>query len=104
VEGDDDVERRMDAHYGHRTSDYHLRPRKPRDYSRLFVTRDDTGYDSLAAAQMSLKQGLRSFGNDGVAAVRKELQQLHDDQVIAPHVASTLTPEEKKGALGYLIF
>jgi hypothetical protein len=36
----DDVERGMDAQHGHRTSDYHLRPRKARDYSHLFVTRD----------------------------------------------------------------
>ena len=29
-------------------------------------------------AQMSMKKGLRVFGEEGYAAVRKEMQQLHD--------------------------
>ena len=44
------------------------------------------------------------FGKDGVAAVKKEMQQLHDHKVMAAKHSSDLTPEQKQQALAYLMF
>jgi hypothetical protein len=44
------------------------------------------------------------FGKDGVAAVKKEMLQLHDRKVMAPKQAKELTPAQKKEALAYLMF
>jgi hypothetical protein len=59
---------------------------------------------SLATAQMSMKKGLKMFGEGGVAAVRGEMQQLHDRKVMEPKHTRDLTPEELREALGYLMF
>jgi hypothetical protein len=53
---------------------------------------------------MSLKRGLKVFGDDGVAAVKKEMLQLHDRKVMAPKHVTDLTPEQKREALAYLMF
>ena len=54
--------------------------------------------------QYTLKKGLQVFGPPGVEAVYKELQQLHECNVGEPRDASTLSPMQKKNALGYLMF
>ena len=54
--------------------------------------------------QYTLKKGLQVFGPPGVEAVYKELQQLHERKVSEPRDASTLSPRQKKNALGYLMF
>ena len=54
--------------------------------------------------QYTLKKGLQVFGPPGVEAVYKELQQLHERKVGEPRDASTLSPAQKKNALGYLMF
>jgi hypothetical protein len=41
--------------------------------------------------QHSLKKGIKAFGNAGIEAVLKELQQLHDRKVLEPKNAATLT-------------
>ena len=51
-----------------------------------------------------MKKGLEVFGDDGVAAVRKELQQLHDRKVGMPELWGALSREEKSKALNYLMF
>ena len=38
----------------------------------------------LGTPQMSLKTGLRTFGTDGMKAVKKEMKQLHDWEVMIP--------------------
>ena len=53
---------------------------------------------------MSLKVGLRTFGDDGVKAVEKEMRQLHDRGVMAPVHKKCLTHEQRKEALAYLMF
>ena len=86
-----------------------MRQRKKRDYSHLFI---ETVYKEelhdnespLATVQMSMKKGIQMFGQDGVAAVKKEMQQLHDRKVMAAKHSSDLTPEQKKQALAYLMF
>jgi hypothetical protein len=101
IVGVDDIARNLDDRYGQRLGHYNLRPRKAPDYCHLFVNAAET---SIATAQVSLHQGLRLFGDAGVEAVRKELKQLHEREVIVPHRASSLTTEEKKKVLSYLIF
>ena len=45
---------------------------------------------------MNMKQGLKMFGEVGVEAVRKEMQQLHDRKVMIARNACKLTREQKK--------
>ena len=54
--------------------------------------------------QMSMKKGLKMFGEGGYAAVKKEMQQLHDRKVMQPVSRKDLSQEQKKEALGYLMF
>ena len=78
---------------------YNLRPQRPRDYSHLHVTLEET-----AMTQFSMKRGIKEFGEPGVQAVLKELQQLHDRKVLEPRKPETMTREEKRAALHYLMF
>ena len=43
-------------------------------------------------AQMSMKKGLKIFGEQGYAAVKKEMQQLHDRKVMQPINRKDLSP------------
>ena len=54
--------------------------------------------------QMSMKRGIKLFREDGVAAVRKEMQQMHDRKVMTVKHSTELTPKQKKEALAYLMF
>ena len=55
--------------------------------------------------QHTLKRGLKEYGEDGVNAVLKELQQFHDRKVVTPRDPSLLSSKEKnKAALQYLMF
>ena len=58
----------------------------------------------LETPQMSLKAGLRTFGDDGMKAVEKEMYQLHDRNVMMPVHKQCLTPEQRKEVLAYLMF
>jgi hypothetical protein len=51
-----------------------------------------------------MKKRIKLFGQDGVAAVKKEMLQLHERQVMAPKHVKELTPEQKQEALAYLMF
>ena len=70
----------------------------------------EVGYDQnevlrhTVLTQYTLKKGLQVFGPPGVEAVYKELQQLHQRKVGEPRDASTLSPTQKRNALGYLMF
>ena len=94
-----DVEHEMDAKYGPRTNNYDLRPRKLRNYSHLHAT-----LDHFSLTQYNLKHGLEVFGNEGILAVKKELQQLHERDVLIPVHASNLGIEMRRQALPYLMF
>jgi hypothetical protein len=74
-----DINARMDATYGPRTSKYDLRARKPRDYGHIHTTLESTIF-----TQHSVRKGLKMFGDAGVDAVKKELTQLHERGVLAP--------------------
>jgi len=54
--------------------------------------------------QMSLKAGIRKFGQKGSEAISKELRQLHDRKAMVPVQKSELSTEDKKKALRYLMF
>ena len=58
----------------------------------------------LETPQMSLKAGLRTFGDDGLKAVEKEIRQLHDRDEMKPVHKSDLTAEQRREALAYLMF
>ena len=59
---------------------------------------------SLATPQMSMKHGIKTFGEDGVKAVTDELQQLHDRVVMKVKHKKDLWPEQRPDSLGYLMF
>ena len=77
-----------------------------------FVVGNDTGITLatkgndvvLETPQMSLNAGLRTFGKDGMKAVEKEMRQLHDRDVMKPVYKKSLTQEQRKQALAYLMF
>lgn len=96
------LEKEMEQRYGPRSERYELRPRKQRNYSHLHTTL--AGDTPLSTPQMSMKQGLLKFAEEGVAAVKKELLQLHTRKVMEARAAKELTPTQRKEALGYLMF
>ena len=51
-----------------------------------------------------MKKGLKVFGAGGYAAVKQEMQQLHDQKVMQPVCRKDLSPKQKREALGYLMF
>src|SRR5210317_1381062 len=46
--------------------------------------------------QVSLREGIRRFGEDGNKAPLAEMEQLHKRDTFKPVVLSNLTPEKKK--------
>ena len=86
-----------------------MKQHKEPDYSHLFMeTVDDEDADDIESQfqtpQMSMKRGIQMFREDGVTAIRKEMQQLHDQKVMAAKHSAELTPDQKKEALAYLMF
>ena len=69
----------------------------------IVMTTEGTG-EVLETPQMSLKAGLCTFGTDGMKAVEKEMKQLHDRDVMIPVHKKSLTPEQRREALAYLMF
>ena len=59
---------------------------------------------SQVTPQYHVSKGLKIFGKKGEDAVMKELKQLHDLNVISPRMPETMTREEVKRALPYLMF
>ena len=53
---------------------------------------------------MSMKQGLHQFGDDGRAAVKSEMTQLHECDVMRPMSSKQLTAVQRKEELAYLMF
>jgi hypothetical protein len=52
----------------------------------------------------SLKQGIKKFGKKGIAAVHKEMKQIHDRVVFEPISIEETTKLENKRAMESLIF
>jgi uncharacterized protein YeaC (DUF1315 family) len=90
-----------------------LRPRQPkRDPVHLVGNGFEDKYSFLTSqlhtmlltAQMSAKKGLKVFGNKGAEAITTELEQLHYRRVVKPVDGTTLTREQKRACLHYLMF
>ena len=60
--------------------------------------------EAIALTQYTLKRGLKEFGQDGVTALGKEMEQLHVRKVAKPVDSSSLTYDQKKATLRYLMF
>ena len=111
------VEERDDTDDG---TGYNLRRNRERSYKHLYdpkVLSTEKGDDDEGAllmtttnegseetGQMPMREGLKVFGEPGYAAVKKEMQQLHDRKVMQPVDRKNLSPSQKKEALGYLMF
>jgi hypothetical protein len=70
----------------------------------LTIQEDELAYLGVIMTQMSLKQGLKVFGERGEASAFKEMKQLHDMDTFFPRDPRTLTREERVRALSSLIF
>ena len=51
-----------------------------------------------------MQKGLQVFGDQGLAAIKKEMQQFHDLDVITPIDVKTMTKQQKSQVLSYLMF
>jgi len=102
----DDIAAEMDNKYGPRTGAYSLCPQKAPNYEHLHLINADLQHpmNHISLTQYNVKKGLKLFGQDGVDAVLKEVQQLHDRDVLLPKDPQMLTPQEKSSALTYLMF
>ena len=81
---------------------YNLRTNRERNYAHrynndIYVTL--TVVEDLSTPQMGMKLGVKMFGEPGVAAVKKEVRQLHDGEVMKAVMKSTLTKEQIRQAL-----
>jgi hypothetical protein len=84
----------MDTKYGPRTGAHNLRPRKQPSFAHLHTiahTADVVPSESIATGQMSMQRGIKEFGSAGLAAVSKEMKQLHDREVMAAKDPTELT-------------
>ena len=99
---------------------YNLRRNRERSYKHLYdpevfdIEKEDddkgtimmttTNGGSEEIGHMSMRKGLKVFGEPGYAVVKKEMQQRHDRKVMQPVNRKDLSPSQKKEALGYLMF
>jgi hypothetical protein len=60
--------------------------------------------EAIALTQYTLQRGLKEFGQDGVSALGKEMEQLHVRKVAKPVDSNSLSKDQKKAALRYLMF
>ena len=83
---------------------YNLRTNRERSYVHRYEHDIYVTSATNETPQMGMKQGVRMFGDLGVSAVKKEVLQLHDREVIWAIHKSQLTKEQIRQALGYLMF
>ena len=51
-----------------------------------------------------MRKGLQVFGDLRLEAIKKEMQQFHDLDVITPINVKSMTKQQKSRALSYLMF
>ena len=78
---------------------YRLRARKPREFDHQHTVLAET-----VLTQYPVKRGLEIFGEKGSEAVMSEVGQLDKMGVIEPQDASSLSRNQKRRALPYLMF
>ena len=74
------------------------------NYSHPQRDRRQDQVNHVIMTQYGVKKGLKLFGSRGTAAVKKELQQVHDRKVVKPVHPQELTREQRVRALAYLMF
>ena len=75
------------------------------DIDKPFEIRsDEVEVLGVIMAQMSLREGIRLFGERAKDGATKEMRQLHDMKTFFPREAKSLTREERIKALSSLIF
>ena len=77
------------------------------DVGHVFLSYDDEHTNqvfSFLTDQMSVKAGLKEFGEKGAASIMQELEQLLYWKVIVGRKASSLTSSQRKATLQYLMF
>ena len=110
AEGSEPVD--MDNRYGPRNHDHNLRPRRRRDYTHRYGSDEETMMSTIEhplglafmTEQMSVKKGLKTFGEAGANAVVEEMQQLEYRDVLEPVKTSELSHSQRKRALRYLMY
>jgi hypothetical protein len=60
--------------------------------------------EAIALTQFNLKKGLQEFGEDGITALGKEMGQLHTRKVGVPVDSNSLSRDQKRASLRYLMF
>ena len=70
----------------------------------FFNVESGSPHTGLVTPQMSMKKGIKIFGDTGVAAVHKEMNQLHSRKVMKVLHPNDLTYKQKKEALDYFMF
>jgi hypothetical protein len=70
----------------------------------MLATFEEPMGELFMTEQMSLKKGLKRFGKSGADAVVAELRQLDYRDVIKPVERKSLTREQKRRALNYLMY
>ena len=70
----------------------------------ILMHEDELGVLGTFMTQLSLKEGLRMFGERGRMGAYKEMKQLHDRHNFFSRDTRTLSHEEWKKALSSLIF
>lgn len=60
--------------------------------------------EHLTLTQLGMKSGIKSWGQDSLEAMFKEMKQFHDLDVVWPLLPSEITLEVEKIALGCLMF
>ena len=58
----------------------------------------------VVMTQYHVSKGLKIFGEPGAQAMLKELKQLDQHEVMIPRHSESLTEEQRKAALPYLMF
>lgn len=118
------VEKDMDRRYAIRSRKYNLRPRRKPKYDISLLAqleKDviaptfcvskleelDTSLEALfnvLLTQDGVRKGIKLFGQGGDDAVRTEMQQLCDHEVMEPKSEAALSREDRSNALKYLMF
>jgi hypothetical protein len=73
-------------------------------HETVIVREDELGYLGVIMLQMSLKEGLKFWGEKGQKSAIKEMTQLHNMDTFIPCDPKGLTKEERRKALSSLIF
>ena len=92
---------------------YNLRPHPTRVNNKYALVQDGQQSTEVKMAkphahvmmtQMSVKQGIKAFGERGNDAMLKELHQLHERKALLPLRKEDMSFEQRKKALRYLMF